>query len=134
MNNVKFSLLVACIFAWLYEYHPEYQTLDSSSFDKFFFDYDQSSDKDVHDHVFDFGEYFEDTVRWLEEEGYIRRYSDLDKFVLTSNFLEKLNLVSDSTDDQQTIGQKLIKAIKDNSPDLTIKLVTSLITLLVKGN
>ena len=127
MNNDKFLLLVADIFARLYEYHPKYQTLHSSSFDKLFFDYDQSSDKDAYDNVFDFGDYFESTVNWLEQEGYIRRDSDPDKFVLTSKVFEKLDLVSDSADEQQTIGQKLINAIKDNSFDFAIRLATSLI-------
>ena len=104
----KFNLLVGLLFGRLYGEFPVALRVTPEQF------LDEAIDKEDYEGSFNFMEYFESTVKWLETAGYIWVTQDLSTdgvaefdVVLSEKGLETLRRVPKSLEGTASIGERL---------------------------
>ena len=129
----KFNKLVGLIFGSLYEQFPQPVVMND---EKFRGDFDDFDEKDA----FDFRSYFESTIRWLENAGYIWIEQDKSSFdgpefdvVLSEKGLEALRRVPVSLEGTASIGERLVQFSKTKASEALSTLISLAITTGVKS-
>ncbi|WP_404366786.1 hypothetical protein [Marinobacter sp.] len=131
----KFNLLVGLLFGRLYEEFPVSLRVTPEQF------LDEIVDKEDYEGSFNFMEYFESTVKWLETAGYIWVAQDLSDdggpefdVVLSEKGLETLRRVPKSLEGTASIGERLSIFGRSKASDAVGTLVSLAITSAVSGS
>ncbi|WP_155988435.1 hypothetical protein [Thioalkalivibrio sp. AKL19] len=131
----KFNLLVGLLFGKLYEEFPVAFRVTPEQF------LEEIIEKEDYEGSFDFTEYLESTVRWLETAGYIWVSQDLSDdggvefdVVLSENGLETLRKAPKSLEGTASIGERLSNFGKSKASDAVGTLVSLAITSAVSSS
>lgn len=136
MENVeKFNVLVGLIFARLYSQHPLPVRLNGSRF------LSEVVNEDEHDESFDFNDYFNSTVKWLEKAGYIWIETDFSsmggnweyELMLSERGFEALRKTPESLDGSESLGQKFVRFSKDKSSEVISILIEHTVNSAISG-
>ncbi len=130
----KFNKLVGFIFGKLYEEFPVPLELEPNLFfGKMAEDLDEEGE-------FNFPDYFDSTVRWLETAGYIWMPVDKSSYdgpsydvVLSEKGLEALRRVPVSLEGNASIGERLATFSKTKASETLSTLISLAITTAVQG-
>lgn len=130
----KFNVLVGHLFGRLYEDFPVPLRVRPEQF------LNDTIELDDFEGSFNFMEYFESTVRWLETAGYIWVTQDLSDdggaefdVVLSEKGLETLRSVPKSLEGTASIGERLSSFGRSKASDAVSTLVSLAITSAVSG-
>ena len=130
----KFNLLVGLLFGTLYEKFPVPLRINPEQF------LDQTIGKDDEEGSFDFMEYFDSTVKWLETAGYIWVTQDLSddggaefEVVLSEKGLETLRRVPKSLEGAASLGERLSNFARSKTSEAVGTLVSLAITSAAGG-
>lgn len=130
----KFNTLVGHLFGRLYDEFPVPLRIRSDQF------LNETIEEDDFEGSFNFMEYFESTVKWLETAGYIRITQDLSDdgcaefdVVLSEKGLETLRRVPKSLEGTASIGERLSSFGRSKASDAVSTLVSLAITSAVNG-
>lgn len=130
----QFNLLVGLLFGRLYEEFPVALRVTPAQF------LEEAIEEDDYGGSFNFVEYFESTVRWLETAGYIWVNQDLSDdagpefdVVLSEKGLESLRRVPISLEGTASIGERLSSFGRSKASEAIGTLVSLAITSAVSG-
>ncbi|UXZ55958.1 hypothetical protein LOS15_08020 [Halomonas sp. 7T] len=125
----KFNRLVGLLFGTLYEEFPVPLRLDAGDY------LEKTIDEDDYEGSFNFSEYFEHTVKWLETAGYIwisQDFSSMDGYevevVLSEKGLEVLRRVPSSLEGSESIGERLARFAKSKTSEAVGVLISAAIS------
>ena len=130
----KFNKLVGLIFGKLYEEFPVPVELEPDQF------FEQMVEELDEEGGFNFPDYFDSTVRWLETAGYV--WIPIDKssmdgpaydVVLSEKGLEALRRVPESLEGRASIGERLVNFSKNKTSEALSTLISLAITTVVQG-
>ncbi|MFY3772997.1 hypothetical protein ACOSZC_02585 [Marinobacter salsuginis] len=131
----KFNSLVGLLFGRLYDEFPVPLRVRPEQF------LDEVIAKEDHEGSFNFIEYFESTVRWLETSGYIWVTQDLSddggsefEVVLSEKGLDSLRRVPKSLEGKASIGERLSGFGRSKTSEAIGTLVSLAITTAVNGS
>ncbi|MBZ0330689.1 hypothetical protein KZO25_10225 [Halomonas sp. ANAO-440] len=130
----KFNRLVALLFGTLYEEFPVPYRLDAAKF------LEKVIDQSDEEGAFNFPEYFESTVKWLETAGYIwivNDYTTLGGYevevVLSEKGLEALRQVPSSLEGSESIGERFASFTKSKTSEALSTLISIAISSAING-
>jgi hypothetical protein len=131
----KFNLLVGLLFGRLYEEFPVSLRVTPEQF------LNQTIVEDDEDGSFNFKEYFESTLRWLETAEYIWITQDFSDdggpefdVVLSEKGLETLRRVPKSLEGTASLGERFSSFAKSKTSDAVGTLVSLAITSAISGS
>ena len=128
----KFNKLVGLIFGKLYEGFPVPLELEPDQF------FEQMVEELNEEGGFDFSDYFDSTVRWLETADYV--WIPIDKssmdgpaydVVLSEKGLEALRRIPESLEGKASIGERLVNFSKNKTSEALSTLISLAITTVV---
>ncbi|GHE21779.1 hypothetical protein [Halomonas urumqiensis] len=130
----KFNRLVALLFGTLYEEFPVPHRLDAARF------LEKVIDERDEEGAFNFSEYFESTVKWLETAGYVwvvNDYTTLDGYdievVLSEKGLEALRQVPSSLEGSESLGERFASFAKSRTSEALSTLISIAIGSTITG-
>lgn len=130
----KFNRLVALLFGTLYEEFPVPYRLDAA---RFLENVIEARDEEG---AFNFPEYFESTVKWLETAGYVwvvNDYTTLGGYevevVLSEKGLEALRQVPSSLEGSESLGERFASFAKSRTSEALSTLISMAIGSAING-